>query len=147
MASPLLTLKTQDRFRTLHAANVLNSQVPNAPAITYIATNQEPQTITHAEFLARTQHSAAALIQLGIQPRDLIIIADTQSFESIFAFWGAIWMGAIPSMLSPLTEKLDKQVYIERIGVLVEHSAAKLVLTNDDFASRVSTMGQDTSAW
>ena len=56
---------------------------------------------------------------MGIAPRDLVIIAHTQNLESIFAFWGALLIGAIPSMFPTLTEKLDPDIYMANMTELV----------------------------
>ncbi|HOU42115.1 MAG TPA: AMP-binding protein, partial [Promineifilum sp.] len=77
---------------------------------------------------------AASLYELGLRPRDLIIIAHTQNLESIFAFWGALRLGAIPSMFPTLTEKLDAGVYMSSLAELARLSGVAAVLTTDAFA-------------
>lgn len=138
MASHLLSLRSRADFQTLLDAVVLHSHNPEAIAITYLETGQPPQQISHYQFAIRAKQSAAALAELGVQARDLIIIAHTQNLESIFAFWGALLLGAIPSMMSPLTEKLDPDIYTQSIALVVKHAEAKLILTNDDFAPKLA---------
>ena len=78
---------------------------------------------------------AAALQNVGIAPRDLVIIAHTQNLESIYAFWAALWIGAIPSMFPTLTEKLDPDIYMQGLAELATRSNVRAILTTDDFAS------------
>lgn len=105
------------------------------PAIIYVATGQAPITISRAEFVAEVNRGAAALRHLGIAPRDLVVIAHTQNLESIYTFWGAIVVGAIPSMFPTLTEKLDPAIYQRNMAELVALSGVKAILTTDEFAA------------
>jgi acyl-CoA synthetase (AMP-forming)/AMP-acid ligase II len=75
---------------------------------------------------------------MGVRPRQLVIIAHVQNLESIYAFWGAMRMGAIPSMFPTLTEKLDPQIYMSNMAKLVELSDVKAVLTTDSFAPQLA---------
>lgn len=125
---------------TLLDALALQPQHPEAPAIIYLETGQAPITIAQSAFRTKVASAAAALQTLGLKPRELVIIAQTQSLESIYAFWGALWLGAIPTMMSPLTEKLDPQIYTANMQQLVQHTKARLVLTNPDFAPTLADM-------
>src|SRR5690606_9935225 len=83
---------------------------------------------------------AAALLQRGIQADELVMIAHPQSMESIYAFWGALLIGAIPSMFPTLTEKLDPTIYMQNLSELVGFSGVKAIITADDFALTLSNV-------
>jgi fatty-acyl-CoA synthase len=135
----MLDSTNRHTFSTLHDAVTL--QVPGEhPAIIYLATDLEPVIVTRREFGERTTTTAAALSELGVRPRDLVVIAHTQNLESIFAFWGAMWLGAIPSMFPTLTEKLDADVYMHSMAELVRLSNVAAILTTDEFATQVSSV-------
>ena len=51
-----------------------------------------------------------------------MLIAHTQSLESIYAFWGALLAGAMPAIFPTLTEKLDPAVYMANMTTLVRLS-------------------------
>ena len=106
-----------------------------APAIIYVATGQEPIIVSRAQFAAEVNRLAAAFRHLGVVPGDLIVIAHTQNLESIYAFWGAMVAGAIPSMFPTLTEKLDPVIYQRNMAELVALSGVKAILTTDEFAA------------
>jgi acyl-CoA synthetase (AMP-forming)/AMP-acid ligase II len=107
-------------------------------AIIYIETDTEPITVTRADFAKQVQRYAASMAGHGIGPRDLVIIAHTQNMESIYAFWAAMLLGAIPSMFPTLTEKLDPAIYMSNMATLVEHSGTRAILTSDDFAPQLA---------
>lgn len=114
----MLNLATRTTYQTLLDAETLRT-ANDQPAITYLSIEAEPVTVSRAEFLRSITAYGAALRAIGIQPRDLVIIAHTQDLESVFAFWGAMLIGAIPSMFATLTEKLDPEIYMANMTELV----------------------------
>jgi len=125
-------------FTTLLDSLVLTAEDSSAPAIIYLQTDAAPITVSRADFRQQMGDYAAALAGLGVGARDLVLIAHTQNLESIFAFWGALWLGAIPSMFPTLTEKLDPAIYMDSISQVVAHADAKAILTTDDFAPQLA---------
>lgn len=103
-------------------------------AVVYVQTGQADIFVSREECRHNIWQVAATLQALNIQAGDLVVIAHTQSLESIYAFWGALVIGAIPSMFPTLTEKLDPVIYQQSIAKLVQLSAVKAVLTTDEFA-------------
>jgi acyl-CoA synthetase (AMP-forming)/AMP-acid ligase II len=104
------------------------SRSPDSIAITFIL-GGEHKHITVGEFTRQADLAAANLAASGVAPGDLVILVLQHSLELIYSFWGATRMGAIPSIFPFLTEKLDPDLYRERVKTLVEHSAAKAVVT------------------
>ncbi len=135
----MLTLATREQFTTLLDAVVLRGEDDGRNAIIYVATDREPIFVSRQEFRQHVAGYANSLWQAGIQPRDLVVIAHTQNLESIYAFWGALQIGAIPSMFPTLTEKLDPDIYMQNMAELVRLSDVRAILTNDDFAPVLQT--------
>lgn len=133
----MLTGATRAHYRTLHDAAVLQAADDAAPAFIFVATGAEPRTVTRRHFRHAVSHHAALLRQKGITAGDLVIIAHTQNSESIFLFWAALLLGAIPSLFPTLTEKLDPEAYADNMATLVRLSGASAIFTTDDFASRL----------
>ncbi len=129
----MLTLSTRDRYATLLDAETLRA-ADDRPALIYVSSDQPPVIVSRHAFAATTAAIAASLHELGLRPRDLVVIAHTQNLESIFAFWGALRLGAVPSMFPTLTEKLDPQVYMRGLAELTRLSGVAAVMTTDDFA-------------
>ncbi|MCL4254060.1 MAG: AMP-binding protein, partial [Anaerolineae bacterium] len=125
-------------MNTLHDAQIFTSPDESAPAIIFVASDAPAITISRREFRQSVWRYAHGLKQMGIMPRDLVIIAQTQTLEGIYAFWGALLMGAIPSMFPTLTEKLDPNIYMQSMAELVRLSDVKLIITMDDFAPQLA---------
>lgn len=136
----MLSLANRNDYHTLLDALVLNGEDDSKPAIIYLETEQEPIIVSRAQFREMTLRYASALSEQGIQARDLVIIAYTQNLASIYAFWGAMWLGAIPSMFPTLTEKLDPEIYAQNMAELVRFSNVKAILTTDEFAPQIAAM-------
>ncbi len=136
----MLTPETRTTFATLLDAAALRPQDNDAPAIIFVRSNAAPITVTRADFQARAQAYAAGLTRLGVRPGELVIIAHTQNLESIYAFWGALLMGAIPAMFPTLTEKLDPQIYMRNMNELALRSGVRLIFTSDDFAPQMAAI-------
>lgn len=100
----------------------------------FLEPDAPPLTVSHADFRQRAHRAAAALSALGIPPRRLVIIAQAQNMDSLYLFWGALLIGAIPSMFPPLTEKLDPTVYQRNMAALAGRSDAAAVFTTPDAA-------------
>jgi len=134
----MLNRSTRGQFHTLLDALTLTAPDDTRPAIIYLETDQPPISVTRADFRRETGRYAVALAGIGIRPRDLVILAHTQDLESIYAFWGALLVGAIPSMFPTLTDKLDPDIYMRGIAELVARSGVCAVLTTDAFAATLA---------
>ena len=130
----MLTQETRPYFQTLLDALVLTVEDDAATAIVFVATDAEPIVVSRAEFRTAVFHSAQQQTNHGVQAGDLVIIAHKQNLEGIYAFWGALLIGAIPSMFPTLTEKLDPDIYMRDMAKLVALSGVKAILTSDEFA-------------
>ena len=128
----MLSLATRQNYRTL--LDPIVSNAGDDPAIIYLETGKEPIHVSRKEFHNKSLRYAASIQKQGIQPGDILIIANTQSLESIFCFWGAMFSGAIPSMFPTLTKKLDPAIYMQNMAELARFSGIRAILTIDDFA-------------
>lgn len=129
----MLSVKTRGRFNTLLDAITLTA-ADDDPAIILVSSTDDPVVVTRHAFSRQVQNTANSMSALGIRPRDLVVIAHTQDLESIYSFWGALAIGAIPSMFPTLTDKLDPDIYMHNMAELVQLSGVAAVLTTDEFA-------------
>ncbi len=130
----MLSLQTRLNYRTLLNAETLYDPSPDKVALVLLSTQHAPITVSRQQFSDKIRTYAAALQGNDILPRNLVIIAQPQTLEGIYAFWGAFLAGAIPAMLPPLTEKLDPEIYMRNMAELTRISGAKAILTTEDFA-------------
>lgn len=115
---------------------------PDQPAVIFIHDDGREETITAARFHARAASYAQALQSIGVQPEDLVVLVLKHSQTLLYAFWGTMYLGAIGSIFPFLTEKLDAQIYMERVRELVIHSRARAVITFPEFKRELSELLQ-----
>src|SRR5690606_38009160 len=88
--------------------------------------------ITYRTFFDQAARYAHALDKAGVGPQDLVVLALQHGPDVLYGFWGAMLLGAIPSIFPFLTPKLDPDRYYESVRALVELSAVKAVITYPD---------------
>jgi fatty-acyl-CoA synthase len=89
--------------------------------------------VTASQFDRQAVDFAYALKEIGVEAEDLVILVLKHSQVLLSAFWGALYLGAIPSIFPFLTEKLDPDLYMQRVKTLVTSEGAKAVITFPEF--------------
>ncbi|MCC6905698.1 MAG: AMP-binding protein, partial [Anaerolineae bacterium] len=102
---------------------------PAHPTLVFIAEDGGETRIDAAAFHAGALRYAGLLAGIGITPGDLVVLVMRHSLDLLFGFWGALYLGAVPSIFPFLSEKLDPEIYRERVRLLVEHAGVKVVIT------------------
>lgn len=107
-------------------------------AVTMFANDGEIP-LTYAEFFQAAAQYAHALEQAGIQPGDLVALILQHGEDVLYAFWGAMLLGAVPSIFPFLTEKLDRDRYFASINALVKHEAIAVAITYTELMDDLQT--------
>lgn len=113
---------------------VMNSvrRVPDAIAYEFLGYQS-----TYREFGEAIGQCAAALAALGLRQGDRITISMPTSPQGVIAFYAAIRLGAIPSMIHPLSTGPEIEFYLK-----VSHS--RFALTLDAFYGRFNEVRDRT---
>src|SRR5262249_28660257 len=98
------------------------------------------ESISAAQFLTNAADYASALRVAGIEPQDIVILVMRQSKELLSALWGALYLGAIPSIFPFLSEKLDRSLYMQQVRTLVAHCRARAIIAFPEFKSDLATL-------
>src|SRR5215468_11267496 len=141
-ASRLLTPDSRSAAATLlDLARQQYETRPDSLAVTLITANEpQPRNVTIREFFDGAGRYAEALRDVQVAPRDLVILVMEHSEALLFAFWGAMMLGAIPSIFPFLSDKLDPDMYFERVKLLVTHSGAAAVIASEEFAGPLAAL-------
>jgi acyl-CoA synthetase (AMP-forming)/AMP-acid ligase II len=113
---------------------------PQRLALCFLNDDGRQEKITIGDFHAGIARYAHVLQAIGIEQDDLVVLVLHHSIELLFAFWGAMYLGAISSIFPFLTEKLDPLIYKERVRELVTHSKARAVITFPEFKADLSAL-------
>ena len=71
---------------------------PDRPSVILIGEDGSEEPVSAGQFLANAADYAAVLRGAGIRPRDIVILVMRHSKELLSAFWGALYLRAIPSI-------------------------------------------------
>jgi acyl-CoA synthetase (AMP-forming)/AMP-acid ligase II len=89
--------------------------------------------LSYSEFFARAEQYANALQSAGIRRGDLAVLVLPHGDAVMAGFWGAMLMGAIPSIFPFLSDKQDPARYFSAVRQLAAHSGVKAVITSAEF--------------
>lgn len=120
-------------------------EAPDQTAI-HLLFSQEPDVrLTYGDLLRRSEVFAQALKQVGIINGEVVILILQHGSDLIASFFGAILIGAIPSIMPFLTEKLRPEQYRASLSALFEITRPAAVITYRDFLDEVELASRNTS--
>lgn len=90
----------------------------------------QDRTYSYAQLSCFVRRTAALLKELGLERenRMAILLPDTPEF--VFAFWGAIWLGAVPV-------PINTACTVDDIQYILQDSRAKLLLTTQEWQEKL----------
>lgn len=120
-----------ERLRALHA------RIPDQVAVTLQFSGRDDLLITYNQLLLGANRYALTLGREGIQPGEVVVLILQHGEDLIYAFWGAILHGAIPSIMPFLTEKLSPERYKADLTALISVTKPAAVVTYPEFEGDV----------
>ena len=127
MIMPTFTETLQESYRTRR----------NQVAIHMLLAGKPDQPLTYGELLRGAAGYARTLEKNGIQPGEVVILIFQHSLELVYAYFGAILRGAIPSIMPFLTEKLLPERYRTDLAALVSITRPEAIFTYREFEPEV----------
>jgi fatty-acyl-CoA synthase len=128
--------KLQEAYRTR----------PDQVAINMLLAGKPDQPLTYGELLRGAAGYARTLEKNGVQPGEVVILIFQHSLELVYAYFGAILRGAIPSIMPFLTEKLLPERYRTDLAALVSITRPEAIFTYRDFEPEVRAALSTTSS-
>lgn len=112
-------------------------ECPEQVSLTLLLTGKEDQPITYGQLIEGAGVWANTLKQAGVQPGEVVILILQHGLELIYAYWGTILHGAIPSIMPFLTEKLQPERYRADLSALVGITKPECIVTYREFEPEV----------
>lgn len=119
-----------ERLKALHST-------PERVAVTLQFSSTDDLPITIDQLLRGASSYARALAQAGIQPGEVVVLILQHGEALLYAFWGAILHGAIPSIMPFLTEKLSPERYRADLSALISVTQPAAIVTYPEFEVEV----------
>ncbi|MGZ6346066.1 MAG: AMP-binding protein [Anaerolineales bacterium] len=110
---------------------------PNKICVTLIHIGQPDRRISYNELVNGSAGYVKSYQQNGVQPGDVILLILQHGIDLLYAYFGAVLLGAIPSIMPFLTEKLLPDRYRADLAGLVTVSKPTAIVTYPDFESEV----------
>jgi acyl-CoA synthetase (AMP-forming)/AMP-acid ligase II len=112
-------------------------QTPDKVSVTMLHAGQPDRPVTYRELM----HGAAGYVKTyqhnGIQPGDVVLLILQHGVDLLYAYYGAVLHGAIPSIMPFLTEKLLPERYRADLAGLVSISQPTAIVTYRDFEPEI----------
>ncbi len=102
--------------------------------------------ITYNQLLCGANAYAQALEHESIQPGEVVVLILQHGEDLVYAFWGAILQGAIPSIMPFLTEKLSPERYKADLSALISVTKPAAIVTYPEFEAEVRVALQGESS-
>jgi fatty-acyl-CoA synthase len=115
----------------------LSAKSPQSIAIRLLFNQAADKNITYSKLVQGSSGYAAALKNAGIQPGEVVILILQHGEDLIYAFFGAILRGCIPSIMPFLTEKLSVEQYRNSLSALFDITSPTSVITYPEFIKEV----------
>ena len=100
------------------------------PAVVLLLEDGTRETITAGVLWADVLRAASGLRSAGLGPEDVVMVIMGHSRRLITTFLGAMALGAVPTLVSTATARVDLQLYRTRIAALAADAGAAAIIVN-----------------
>lgn len=99
--------------------------------------------ITYKEFVIQSAKYSLELQKMGVVPGEVVILILQHSLDLVYAYFGAILVGAVPSIMPFLTEKLLPEKYRHDLNALIEITRPAAIITYKEFEPEIEYLYND----
>jgi len=118
------------------------ARIPDRVALTLQFSGRDDIPITCDRLLGGAVAFARTLERERVQPGEVVVLILQHSEELLYAFWGSILHGAIPSIMPFLTEKLSPERYRADLTSLISVTRPSAIVTYPEFEADVRGASQ-----
>ncbi len=112
-------------------------QIPDKVSINLLFAGRPALPVTYRELIQGAAGYVQIYTQNGIQPGDVVLLILQHSVDLLYAYFGAVLHGAIPSIMPFLTEKLLADRYRADLVALVSVTRPTAIVTYREFEPEV----------
>jgi acyl-CoA synthetase (AMP-forming)/AMP-acid ligase II len=110
---------------------------PDKVNVTILHGGQPDRMVTYSELIKGASGYVKTYVRQGIQPGEVILLILQHGIDLLYAYYGAILHGAIPSIMPFLTEKLLPERYRADLAALVSVTQPTAIVTYREFEAEV----------
>jgi len=105
-----------------------------------VSSNFPDQSITYRELVDHSRHFVQTYEKAGFKPGEVLILILNHGVDLLYAYFGAILHGCVPSIMPFLTEKLLPERYRADLESLIAISRPAGIVTYRDFREEVQSV-------
>ena len=109
------------------------TRTPERVAVYLQIAGEDDRPITYRKLVEGANAYVQAYQARGIRPGDVVILILQHGEDLLFAYWGAVLLGAIPSIMPFLTEKLSPERYKADLTALIAVTKPAAMVTYPAF--------------
>ncbi|GAB4472670.1 MAG: hypothetical protein Kow0088_07390 [Anaerolineales bacterium] len=128
-----------------HIIHQIALEEPNRISIIFQQRGKPDQVITYSDLYRNARRFSCILRENAIYPGEVVIIVLQHCRELIEFFFGAMFAGAIPSIMPFLTEKLSPEHYRKSLRALIDVIRPAAVITYHEFVGEIQQATQNSS--
>lgn len=102
---------------------------PEELAVIFMESDESEERVSIRQLHSGACIYANALKESGIKPGDIVILALSHCKDLVYAFWGTLYAGAVPSIFVYKGPMSTVESYIDRLKDMVHTSSARMVIT------------------
>jgi fatty-acyl-CoA synthase len=130
---------TQAYFEAIERQALVNA---DAVFLDLYAAPGTSQSVSYSRFVQGLKSAAALLAAEGVRRGDTVLIFAQHSTGMLYAFFGAQYLGAIPSFMPPPTAKIDLEAWRDSHRKLIERNTPACVVSEPSCFDQVASLGE-----
>lgn len=115
---------------------------PEKHIIHLIKSGFPDQPLSYADLIKGSANFTSELIKRGIKSGDVVILVLQHGIELIYAYFGCILHGAVPSIMPFLTEKLIPERYRVDLASLIKITTPTAIITYEAFLGEIKAAAE-----
>jgi len=119
---------------------------PDKQILHVLKSGQEDRHFTYRQLISSAKRYTYALQSAGVKPGEVVILILQHGLELIYAYFGVILNGSIPSIMPFLTEKLLPEKYHKDLVSLIEITQPTAIITFNDFSAELQQVKSENSS-
>ena len=112
-------------------------RMPDKVGVSLLHSGQPDRPVTYRELIHGASGYVKTLEKNGISPGDVVLLILQHGIDLLYAYYGTVLHGAIPSIMPFLTEKLLPERYRADLAALVSVTQPTAIITYRDFEVEV----------
>jgi len=118
----------------------LARKFPEKEIIHFQKTGEKDIHLNYKQLIEGSARYTSALNESGVKPGEVVILILQQGLELVYAYFGTILNGSIPSIMPFLTEKLLPEKYRSDLVALIEITKPAAIITYQEFSNELENI-------